>query len=88
MKQRQYITIFGLIMTLTGLSPIVTADAGSTSVSGRIQEARQDRESPQRYELGQAQLDRVHAGETLHRLTRFTGAFKQAAEHILYDRIR
>jgi hypothetical protein len=62
MKQRPYITIFSLIVALTGLSLAMAADAGSTSGGERIQPASGQFGHPLRYNLSSEQMDSVHAG--------------------------
>jgi hypothetical protein len=55
MKQRQYITTFSLIAALTGLSPVVVADAERTSDGERIQPAPGLFERPLGYKLSPEQ---------------------------------
>lgn len=66
MKQLQYITTFGLIVALTGLSPLVAADAGSTiSTGGRIQTDQRGLEESAGYKLSTEQMDNVYGGATV-----------------------
>ena len=63
MKQLQYIiTTFSLIVALSGLSPVVAADAGRTYDSVRIQADQKSTENTQAMRLSAAQMDNVHAG--------------------------
>ncbi|MGZ8223740.1 MAG: hypothetical protein ACXWTE_01295 [Methylobacter sp.] len=63
MKQQPYIiTTFGLMIALTGLSPIMAADAGRISGGGQIQPEQRQLESPQEYTLSPEQMDNIHAG--------------------------
>lgn len=63
MKQRQYITTFSLIVSLTGLSPVVAADAGSTSGGERTQpDTRQFEGRPIGYTLSPKQMDKIYGG--------------------------
>lgn len=67
MKQRQFIiATFGLIVALTGPSPVEAADAGSTSGAKRIHSATRQFESSQRYKLSPEQMDNVHAGWSIY----------------------
>ena len=66
MKQRQSITTFSLIVALTGLSPMVAADAGSTSGGERSQPDTRQFESPLMYKLTPEQMDEVAGGSLLH----------------------
>ena len=62
MNQRKYIAALTMIVGLTGLSPMVAADAGRTSDGDRQQMARLQLERPQTYKLSPEQMDNVHAG--------------------------
>ena len=62
MKLRQYITMFSLILALTGLSPVAAAEAGSTSDGEQILPDQRQFESPVRYKLSPGQMDMVRAG--------------------------
>jgi len=62
MKQRQYITTFSLIVALTGLSPVMAADAGRTSAGERGQPDQKRFESTLGYKLSPEQMDKVHGG--------------------------
>jgi len=62
MKQSQYITTFSLILALTGLSPMVAADAGRTSGGERIQPDTRQFESPRGYKLSTEQMDNIRGG--------------------------
>jgi hypothetical protein len=64
MKRRKYITTFGLVVALTGLSPVVAADAGRTPGSERI--LPDQRQRPLMYKLSYEQMDKVAGGSMLH----------------------
>jgi hypothetical protein len=62
MKQRQYITTFSLMVALTGLSPVVAADAGRATDGAQIQPDRRQFESPLGYKLSPEQMDKLYGG--------------------------
>ena len=62
MKQLQHVTTFSLIIALTGLSPVVAADAGRTSDDEGIQPDQRRVDSPLSYHLSLEQMDGIHAG--------------------------
>ena len=62
MKQHQYITTFSLIVALTGLSPVVAADAERTSGGERIQPDTRQFASRLGYKLSPEQMDKLYGG--------------------------
>lgn len=62
MKLRQHITAFSLIAVLTGLSPVVMADAERTTDSEKIQTNTRRDERAVQYRLTPEQMDAVHGG--------------------------
>jgi hypothetical protein len=65
MKQRHYITALTMIVALTGLSPVVVADAERPSVAEQgYQSHRDSPNSAEGYKLSAEQMDKVHAGVT------------------------
>ena len=62
MKQLQHVTTFSLIIALTGLSPVVAADAGTTSDDERIQPDQRPVDSSLSYHLSLEQMDGINAG--------------------------
>jgi hypothetical protein len=63
MKQLQYIiTTFSLIVALTGLSPVLAADAERTSGRSPLQPDHQMSDNAVRYRLAPAQMDRIKGG--------------------------
>jgi len=70
MKQRQYITTFSLIVALTGLSPVVAADAGTPAGGERIHQIPRQFDSPLGYKLTPEQMDGIRGG----RMNRYDGA--------------
>ena len=62
MKQLSYITVFSLIVALTGLSPVVAADAGwpSNYAPSQPDELLNDIDHP--LKLSTAQMDNIRAG--------------------------
>ena len=62
MKQLQYIATFSLIVAVTGLSPVVAADAGRTSGGERIQPNTRQFEDSIGYKLSPKQLDKIYGG--------------------------
>lgn len=62
MKQLQHVTTFSLIIALTGLSPVLEADAGKQPDGSLIQPDQRRIETPLKYQLTLTQLDAVKAG--------------------------
>ena len=63
MKQLQYfVTTFSLIVALTGLSPMVAADAERTSDDARIQPDQRQSESSLGFRLSTEQMDNIQGG--------------------------
>jgi hypothetical protein len=62
-RQQKFIPTLSLIVALSGLSPVVAADAGRTSDGVRSQpEDHRQLSSPVGYKLSPEQMDNVHAG--------------------------
>jgi len=62
MRQRQYITTFSLIVALTGLSPVVVAEAGTPAGGERIHQISRQLDSPLGYKLSPEQMDGIRGG--------------------------
>jgi hypothetical protein len=63
MKRRQkFITTLSLIGALSGLSPVMAADAGMNTGNERINTNNQRIERPLSYKLSPEQMDKTHAG--------------------------
>jgi hypothetical protein len=61
-RHQKFITTLSLIVALTGMSPVVMADAGSTSGGGRIQPDTRQFESSLEYKLSTEQMDNIRGG--------------------------
>jgi hypothetical protein len=65
MKQQQkFITNLSLIVALTGLSPVMTAEA---SDGERLPTDQRQIQSPLRYNLSPEQIDNIHAGRSMEK---------------------
>jgi hypothetical protein len=64
MKQRQCIATVSLILALTGLSPVMAADAGMES-GGAQNQTHPSNAPPAKFALSLAQMDEVHAGREI-----------------------
>jgi len=62
MKPLQHVTTFSLIIALTGLTPVMAAEAGRTSDDERIQADQRPVNSPLSYHLSLEQMDGINAG--------------------------
>jgi hypothetical protein len=61
-QQQKFMTTLSLIVALSGLSPVVAADAGGTSGGERVQPDQRQFERPMMYKLTPEQMDNLHAG--------------------------
>ena len=61
MKQRQYIITFSLIVALTGLSPVMAADAGIAPANVPVENSRS-------ITLSHEQMDQVKGGRILYQV--------------------
>lgn len=61
-RQQKFVTTLSLIVAVSGVSPVVAADAGSTS--GEAKQANSTpSESHKRYQLSTAEMDKIHGGQ-------------------------
>jgi hypothetical protein len=61
-RQQQFITTLSLTVALSGLSPVMAADAERTSGDVRLQVHQRQSGKPQRVSLSAEQMDNVRGG--------------------------
>ena len=80
MKQLQYVAAFSLIVTLTGLSPVMAADAGS-ALGGKTERAESSPPSENRVRmvLTPTQMDKIQGGKlTQYEADQISSAYNAA----------
>jgi hypothetical protein len=61
-QQQKFITTLSLIVALSGLSPVMAADAGRPSGGEKFQPDSRPIESPLGYKLSPEQMDKLYGG--------------------------
>ena len=84
MKQLQCITTLSLIIALSGLSPVVAADAGMEAGGPQNQQTHQSNAPPVKLALSLAQMDEIHAGREITQAVymRFLAGLKNCELHV------